>query len=366
VRGSGVIEKQDPSAFDPSVFANGYVLALSGQDMSNGRVAALGLIFPDGAGFVSGSTIDVNDAGSVAPTFASFFGNYTVDPTGRGTLSLAIPGLGGGTLDFALYVVSANEFLLVSTDPIFQNGFILNGPALIQNGAPFSAASFDGSSIFTLTGTTGSAPQDTVGLFQFDGSSDIAITFDENSGGKITVAGTMTGAYDVELNGRGTLNLDTAAGTTVWYIYATGPNQGFVMDASTAAAGIGGMFASTIVPPFSNSDILGSYFFGPDDPVVQGTLLMSGEDMFDGGSSKGGQGTVTGAEDISTVSKLSLNQVVAGTYSVSAVSNNGRGSLLPTSPSAANIAIWVISPTQFVGLDLDSTTTEPAILEFQQ
>ncbi len=69
VRGSGVIERQDPTAFDPSVFANGYVLGLSGEDYSGGRVAALGLIFPDGSGFVSGSSMDVNDAGSVEPTY---------------------------------------------------------------------------------------------------------------------------------------------------------------------------------------------------------------------------------------------------------------------------------------------------------
>ena len=366
VRGSGIIEKQNASAFDPSVFANGYVMALSGQDISNGRVAALGLIFPDGSGFVSGSTLDLNDAGSVEPTFASFFGNYTVDPTGRGTLTLLIPALGGGTLDFAFYVVSTNEFLLVSADPIFQNGFIFGGPAEIQNGTPFSAASFNGGSIFTMTGTNGTAGQDMVGRFQFDGSSDILVTFDQNTAGKVTVGGSMTGAYDLELNGRGTLNLSTVPLPTTWLIYATGPNQGFVMDASTAAAGLGNMFAVKIAPPFSNSDILGSYFFGPDDPVVQTAPLASGEGSFDGSSSRGGQGIVSGAEDLSQAATLSPNQVLAGTYSVSGVSNNGRGSILLTSPSGQTFAVWVASATQFVALSTDSSTTQPSILDFEQ
>jgi hypothetical protein len=194
----------------------------------------------------------------------------------------------------------------------------------------------------------------------------MVVTFDENSGGKITVGGSMTGAYDLELNGRGTLNLDTAAGSTIWYMYATGPNQGFLMDASTAAAGIGEIYPDAIVPPFSNSDILGSYLFGPDDPVVQTTPLASGVSSFDGGSSVGGRGVVSGAEDLSKASSLSPNQVVAGTYSVSAVSNNGRGTILLTSPTGSTIAVWVISSTQFVGLDLDSTTTQPVILHFQQ
>lgn len=366
VRGSGIIARQDPTAFDPSVFANGYVLGLSGEDSGGGRVAALGLIFPDGAGFVSGSSLDLNDAGSVAPTYPTFFGTYTVDPTGRGTMTLLIPGLGSGVVDFAFYVVSANEILLVSTDPIFQNNFILGGPGEIQNGAPFTSTSFNGPSIFTLTGSTGAAPQDVVGQLQFNGGVNTIVTFDENSGGKITVGGSMTGAYDLELNGRGTLNLDTATGSTIWYMYATGPNQGFLMDASTAAAGIGEIYPSTIVPPFSNSDILGSYLFGPDDPVVQTTPLASGVSSFDGGSSVGGRGVVSGAQDLSQASTLSPNQVVAGTYSVSAVSNNGRGTILLTSPTGSTIAVWVISNSQFVGLDLDSTTTQPVILHFQQ
>ena len=366
VRGSGVIERQDPTAFDPAFLANGYVLGLSGQDSSGGRVAALGLIFPDGSGFVSGSSMDVNDAGSVAPTYPTFFGTYSVDALGRGTMTLLIPGLGGGIVNFAFYVVSANEFLLMSTDPIFQNGFIFSGPARIQNGAPFTAASFNGPSIYTLTGTTGAAGQDIVGRLNFNGASNVTTTFDENSGGKITVAGSMTGAYDLQLNGRGTLNLDTPTGSTVWYMYATGPNQGFLMDASTGAAGIGEIFPSAIVPPFTNSNILGSYLFGQDDPVVQTAPLFSGEGSFDGSSSAGGQGIVIGAEDISQSSSLTPNQVLAGTYSVSSVSNNGRGAILYTSPTKGTIAVWVINPSQFVGLSLDPTTTQPAVFQFQQ
>jgi hypothetical protein len=138
------------------------------------------------------------------------------------------------------------------------------------------------------------------------------------------------------------------------------------MDASTAAAGIGEIYPDAIVPPFSNSDILGSYLFGPGDPVVQTTPLASGVSSFDGGSSVGGRGVVSGAEDLSKASSLSPNQVVAGTYSVSAVSNNGRGTILLTSSTGSTIAVWVISSTQFVGLDLDSTTTQPVILHFQQ
>jgi hypothetical protein len=75
---------------------------------------------------------------------------------------------------------------------------------------------------------------------------------------------------------------------------------------------------------------------------------------------------MSGAEDTSQASSLSLNQVLAGTYSVSGVSNNGRGTILLTSPSAGTIAVWVAGPSQYVGLRIDSTITQPVILYFEQ
>jgi hypothetical protein len=257
---------------------------------------------------------------------------------------------------------------MISIDPIGQNNLILGGPAEIQNGAPFTSSSFSGGSIFSLSGTNGSTPQDEVGRFSFDGASNVAVNFDENNGGITTVGGSMTGAYDLELNGRGTLNLDNPANgsVTVWYMYATGPNQGFVMDASTSAAGLGEITPVAIVPPFSNSDILGTYLFASGDPISQTTPLYSGASSFDGGSSILGQGLISGAEDTSLSTTLSPNQVLAGTYSVSGVSNNGRGAILLTSPTAGTFAVWVASPSHFVGLNISSSTTQPTVLHFEQ
>ena len=125
------------------------------------------------------------------------------------------------------------------------------------------------------------------------------------------------------------------------------------------------MYPVSIVPPFSNSDILGSYLVGSGDPVTQTTPLYSGVSSFDGGSSVQGQGLINGAEDISQVT-LSPNQVLTGTYSVSGVSNNGRGAILLTSPTAGTIAVWVASPTEVLGLNIGSTTTQPVVLFFEQ
>ena len=367
VRGSGVIERQDPGAFDPSVLANGYVLGLSGADTGGARVGALSLIFPDGSGFVAGSSFDLNDGGSVGPTIASFSGVYTVAANGRGTATLLIPGLGTGSFNFAFYIVSAKEFLMVSVDPLTQSGMILGGKAKLQIGAPFTSASVEGASIFSLSGTNGTAPDDMVGRLEFDGTSNIAVTFDENNGGNVSVGSLMSGAYDLELNGRGTLNLhNPTKGSIIWYMYATGPNEAFIMDASTAAASVGEMTSEQIVPPFSNGDILGTYLLGSGEPGSLTAPLSVGVSSFDGSSSVQGRGVLNGAEDISLSSTLSPNETLTGTYSVSGVSNNGRGSILLTSPSAKTIAVWVTSASEAVGLNTDSSTTQPTILHFEQ
>ncbi len=369
IRGSGSLELQNSAVFDASYLTGGYAFGLAGMDAAGFRIGALGLIFPDGSSFISGSSFDVNDGGIVSPTYAPFDGAYTVDDaTGRGTATLSIPGFDGGTLDFAIYIISANEFLMISTDPISINNPIFAGPAEAQIGAPYTAASLDGRSVFNLSATTGTAPQDTVGGLSFDGVSNVTMNFDQNSGGDITVAGVLNGAYALQLNGRGTLNLvnPSTGATSIWYLYAFAPNEAFVLDASTSAVAFGEMLPQTTIRPFSNSDILGTYLFGSGEPVVASTPLLSGVANFDGGNTVQGRGIITGTEDINQSPSLLANQALSGTYSVSSVSNNGRGAILLTSPSGKTIAVWVISNSEFVGLNVDSTTPQPAILYFEQ
>ena len=368
VRGSGEIFLQDPTAFDPAVLAGGYVLNLTGMNLNGSRVGALGIIFPDGNGFISGSSMDVNEGGVVSPTFATFSGVYGLDPTGRGTITLSIPGFDGGSFTFAFYVVSANKLLLLSVDPLSFANPIFSGPAELQSGAPFTSASFSGGSVFELSGSNGTSGDDTVGRFQFGAGGNILMNFDQNNGGSVTIGGVMTGAYDVQLNGRGTLNLINPAdgSTQVWYLYALAPNRAFIMDASGGSVGIGEVTPQIDSPPFSNSDVLGTYVFGSGEPIVGSSSLYTGTANFDGGSSISGSGALTGPEDVSKATALSANQGFNGIYSVSGVSNNGRGTILLAPTGSGTIAVWVASPSTFVGLWIDGTSVKPTILHFDQ
>ena len=368
VRGSGVIEKRDPTAIDPSALTGGYVLNLTGQNVFGQRTTALGIIFPDGSSFISGASLDANEGGVLSPTFGSFGGTYNVASTGRGTMSLSIPGFDGGTFNFALYVVSANEFFMVSTDPGTINNPIFSGPAELQSGAPFLSSSFLGGSVFDLSGIRGSFPEDTVGRLGFDGTHNVKVNFDQNSAGNVTVGGTLTGAYDIQLNGRGTLNLvDPSTGAvTIWFLYAIAPNEAFLMDSSSGSVATGKVMPQTSVQPFGNDAALGTYLLGSGEPVIATTPLHSGEVNYDGSSSLLGLGNATGTEDSDLSGILAASQVLKGTYSVSGVSNNGRGALLLTSPTAQTIALWVASPTYIVGLNIDAVTPQPVILHYEQ
>ncbi len=364
IRGSGVIRLQDPTAFNNGALTGGYVFGLSGLDISGGRIAALGLVLPSGSGFVSGSSLDVNDNGNSYPTFGPFSGNYNIDVTGRGTMAFSLLGLGSGTLNFAIYVISANEFLLVTIDPLITNQFILAGSAEAQTGSPYSLGSFNGQSVFHMT-AEGTLPMVTIGRFSWDGMGILSADFDRNNGGQVTIAGQYTGAYDMQLNGRGNLNMvDSNGHRVLWVMYALAPNRAFLMDDAGASAGLGEL-KPQIAPPFENSTLYGNFLFASEEPGDAATPLFSGTAYFDGSSSNHGMGNVTGMQDESTPLNPLPNQPVLGTYSVSSSSNNGRGTILLSSP-AGTYALWVITNAEFVAIETDSSPSEPTVLHFQQ
>ncbi len=367
VQGSGVIYRQDPTAFDPSVLTGGYVFSLTGANVEGERVGALGLIFPDGNGFISGSTLDVNEGGVVPPTFATFSGIYDVDAGGRGTMTLSVPGFDGGLFHFAFYVVSQKQLLIVSTDPLSVMNPVLSGPAQSQSGAPFTSAAMAGGTIFSLSGRAAAGGDDTIGRILFNPGNTLHVNFDRNSGGTVASGGVMTGAYDLQINGRGTMNLDDASDGTVhiWLVYATAPNSGFLMDISSSDVGMGELMPQINIP-FSNSTLIGTYVLGSDDPVVKNTPLVSGIMDFDGSNGRLGTGAVSGTGDFSQSSTLNANQPLTGTYSVSVLSNNGRGSIVLTSPQSMNIAIWAAGPSMALGLQVDATATHPTVLHIEQ
>ncbi|MBT9329580.1 beta strand repeat-containing protein [Paracidobacterium acidisoli] len=364
-QGSGTLMRQDPTAFNAAALSGAYVMNLTGSDASGNRIGALGEIYCK-AGVISIGSLDVNDGGVALPTFAPFNGDIRVQSSGRGTVDLSIPGFEGGSFRFAIYVISANEYYMVSIDALSSKNPVFSGPAELQTGGAFSSASFNGPAIFSLSGNNGNTTQDTVGQIVFDGNSGVVVTFDQNSGGAVTTGAVFTGAYDMQINGRGTLNLDNNNGSSsTWYLYAIAPNRAFVLDASTAFVGDGELNGQSVKQPFVNSDAFGTYFFASGESFSDAASLLSGTLSFDGKNVQG-QGSVTGAANIAQGASLNANQALTGSYSISSSLNDGRGTLLLRSPNASTYALWVVSPSEMVGMSITPQDAQPAILHMEQ
>jgi hypothetical protein len=93
---------------------------------------------------------------------------------------------------------------------------------------------------------------------------------------------------------------------------------------------------------------------------------MSGLASFDGGSATAGLGSVSGTEDEAVGTRLFPSQGISGTYSLSGMSNNGRGMIVLANPQADALAFWLITPTEFVALGMSVTDVEPVVLSFEQ
>lgn len=360
VRGSGILKAQNPADFSTAALTNSYVLSISGGDAGGARLGALGVISPS-AGKITGNLMDVNDGGTEAPPFIGFPGDYNIATNGRGTASLFIQGLEGGTFHLSLYVVSAQEIFLLSTDPLSTNNPIFSGEALQQSGAPYVASSLHGNTIFSETGLIGGFADVSVGLMSFDGGGGITGQFDENNGGSITAAGTLTGVYSVAVTGRVAMNVVNAQNHSVSSLvaYIVSPNSAFLMDLGPTVK-MGQVTPQLIAAPFSNSSLAGDLIFGHEAMAKADAPLATGVDLFDGKSA------LTGTADLSQTSGLTSTAAVAGSYSVSSVSNNGRGTMTLKSPAPQSISFWMLSFSEFVGVDVDPSNVSPTLVRFEQ
>ena len=344
IRGSGVIYLQNASAFHTSSLSKGYVVSLTGSNLSGARVGALGLFFPNGAGLVNGASLDVNQGGNTPPTFPGFSGTYAVSSTGRGTMTWKVPGFDGGLFHFTFYVVSQQKLLLISMDPISSSNPIFSGPANLQVGAPFFQTSFFGASIFNMSGPLNGKTDNMIGRIQFDSDGSVGVSDDRNSAGTVSLGQVISGAYDLEIDGRGDLNLDCGC---TWVFYATAPNQGFVMDTSSEVR-MGEMIPQ-IHTGLTSSSILNTYMLGSGSAPVKPSSLYSGSISFVAGNTTLGTGAVVGTLGVSQSSALLLNQAIQGTTSLSLVSVNGHGAIQFTAPQKLTLSLWVASPSQAIG-----------------
>ena len=335
---AGIIKKQDTTAFSPAAISGNFATGMRGAGSTGLPYALAGSFTANGLGAISAGALDTKGAGLVAANTA-FTGTYTVAANGRGTSTLTV---GTSVINQAFYVISANELLMISTDPLSVTTAIYGGSVLKQAAGPFTNASLNGNSVLAVEGfdSTGVSQAVTiqVGVITSTGTGTFTISADGNKGGVLSPI-SQSGIYSVAANGRTPI----ADKDHAWVIYLVGPNQGFVVDTNPSATA--GMLQPQSIGPFTGASLSGNFIFGDGPPAAKTSTLQSGVATADGIAN------IASTIDQNKAGVLTGGMALPDTYTVAA---NGRVVL-----SASKQIMYIISPSKAVVVNSDPTNTSP-------
>jgi hypothetical protein len=296
-----------------------YAFLLSGFD-AGGPVAIGGEFTADGAGHLTNGLQDVNRTSGVS-TSQAFTGTYAIGADNRGTLTI-------GTATFAFSVGSITSGVAAKAHIIEFDATGTNVVGVIQKQDPtaFSVAQFSGDYAFgAASPKSGAAARFGVaGRFTASANTLSAVVVDANDNGIVQAIPSLTGAYTVAANGRGTITLNppppATAVTASFYIVSASEALLMSIDPQTGALA-NSLFAGSVLKqvggPFgisslSGTDVisLGGKGSSPGTSDVQVGLLVPA-----------GNGTFTLTTDENNAGVITSNAPVSGTYTVAA---NGR------------------------------------------
>jgi len=336
--GSGTIDQQTTSAFSNAALAGPFAFTLSGIDTGDVPLAVGGVFTSDASGTLTSGLDDSNDNGFVV-TNDPMTGSIPVASTGRGTATLNTV---RGALTFAYYVVDANHLKIVGTN----NLPALGGEAFRQTG-PFSNASVSGPFAFTIAGADllNGNPFAAGGVLTSDGAGNVNAGLEDfNDGGSVTTAVPFTGTYAMAANGRGTLTLNTTAGTFNFVIY---PSSGGVLALETDNRFVtSGTALQQQTTPFTAGSLQGTYGMNFTAAAGGGTELDSIAEFTADGVSK-----LTGIIDINNNGGITFGQSMVGTFTANA---NGRFALpLQTPLGTQNVIAYLVNGNRALFIEAD-------------
>jgi len=264
-RGSGILRLQDFASLSNGLQAM-YAFQLTGTNAGSGHFGLVGSLQVAGGGNFNNISLDFDNAGSVWTNVKGVTGSYsTIDGNGRGTASFTTTGF---NLNTVFYVVSANEILFASTDPLAINP-ISSGEALSTSG-PFSAANLKNNYVAHGIGLSVDGPVAMIATGTFNGVNAITeglITQDR--GGAVTT-GAVAANYVVDpVTGR--VSFSNNAITPVGYLVTNYPG--------VAALLVGNDFPATsgvLEPQTSATPSTGIYAMGTDEPADYETINQVG------------------------------------------------------------------------------------------
>jgi hypothetical protein len=326
---SGVLRKQNPTAFSTAQISGNYAFGTSSlNDTAGSKLAAMGVINLSN-GSVTGGSADYNfynggtstvtlDGVSGATAWPaspesvnSTGGSYTIGTNGRGTLAFTLSDT--TAVNAYIYVVSANEMLMVSSGARSSSVAIFAGTAYKQTGGPYANSSLNGKSVIynskvSSNGGSGVNSSVSIGVVTTTGAS-ATFTFAGYNNGGGTIQGpsnnSATGTFSVASNGRVMLVVGGGGGsgnqTPAFYLFSPG-NAFSVFSGNGADDGF--MESQTAI-----SAANGTYTTGTFDPQTAGVSDNVGVITLTSGS-------VTSTDDNNSQGTVSPNNTGTSTYSV--------------------------------------------------
>jgi hypothetical protein len=359
---AGIMRKQTASAFSTSQVTGNYAFGVSSvQNTANcnnsicgGRFGAVGVLNL-ATGAVSGGEVDFNNNGQLDASSTTNWpasavsinsgGAYTVSgANGRGTLVFTPSGSGSSAVHVIIYVVSSTDALVLSSDDQTANS-LFAGEFLKQSSGSFSTTPLTGAYVGYQSGlgTTSGTSRTTLLLLNASGA-NITGTQQRNDGGTFNSKSLSGITYSVSSQGR----MSIAGGSNPPLFYLVSPNQAFSVGGDSNVES--GFFQSQTGGPFSSTSASGTYAFGTVDP----------------GDANGGDNLGVAAFASPNINVIEDNngngsQTLDGTQSFTySIDSTGLG-LIPSgcsvsvTPTTCQTVLYVISPTQAVIMDSQSS-----------
>ena len=336
-RASGILRRQDPTAFSLSALASNYAFGVDGWNNASGTLNhfALAGFFTQSGGTASSVAFDENDGGKMLTTEGTpeSFNFITVQqPVSTGTgvamATMFLPGA-SSSVNVEVYVINSSELFFV-TLILSPGGPEFSGQA-IATSSSFSASSISPNYIFHFTGGSSGTPSSSIGLASFSSASSPGISgtvsgsMDEYSGATAFTQ-SLTGTYALAgFSGR--LGITGATVATSPTCYLTNPFDGVsafcISTDSTASFGI---FDTQPAATYNSSSLSGNFFFGSGEPGNDTVSDLSGVALISSGN-------LQGVQDASAPSGLSLASPFTATLSINA---DGSGNLGPNTVAVTN------------------------------
>ncbi len=289
---SGILRAQDASSFATGL-SGPYAFGLGGWDSAQGHYAMAGSLQATPSA-LSAVAADTDDAGTLASQLTGGSGTLAVaDANGRIAGTIAV---GSANLDLALYLISQNEALVVTTDPLSASHPLLSGEA-VTTASTFTNASLQNSHMLRMEGLSSAGPDVSIGVLALDGQGGVTGTVYEDQAGTLGTT-TVSAAYSVD-GTTGRANFFAPQGETLgahtFVAYLVPASADLLRSAcSNPASCITGFLVGTDnsaqdgvlefqtpavapPPPFTNRDVAGDYVYGSAENIDWMTSSFEGD-----------------------------------------------------------------------------------------